>query len=74
MPNVQPCKACGKRIMLVKTGAGRMLPLNADPDPKGRWVIHDGVAVYAYGDMPPDSERYSTHWGDCPEANAFRRK
>ena len=42
--STRACIYCGKRIRFVTTAAGKLLPVNLDPDPAGNVVMRDGMA------------------------------
>lgn len=56
------------------TEGGRLIPLNADPDPRGEWQLaieprgHAPHAVYVRKDRRARFERglMVTHWLTCP--------
>lgn len=66
------CKGCGAEILWGKTEAGKSQPLDAKPDPNGKWVIWDGMVI-PWRDEP-DDERRTSHFATCSKATEFRRK
>lgn len=73
------CKKCPAQIEWVLTEAGKPMPINAEPDPKGNLVVvgveHDGTRQVKVADLftPADAVRYMPHWATCPKAEEFRR-
>lgn len=61
--NLSTCRGCGERIVWMKTEKGRNIPV----DPQS--IDADD---YAPGDLF-DPDTHISHWGECPEAERFRR-
>jgi len=69
------CKSCGARISWAKTDAGKNIPLDEVPNPRGNLVRTDlkgGVRV-AKEDDPPELVRWISHFATCPNAASHRR-
>lgn len=65
------CKGCGKTIEWHKTVAGKNIPIDPDPDPKGNIYFRNARAVYgAPGSQP---KMYVAHFVTCPKADQFRK-
>lgn len=72
------CKSCGARIFYAATKAGKRIPINAVPDPKGNLVVRraaDGTvrAVPAKEAQPEELHRHTSHFATCPDAADHRR-
>jgi len=71
------CRSCGARIRWVFTDKGHRMPLDPEPDPTGNIVIReDGDAHVITKDdvIPPQAERWISHFATCPEAARHRRR
>lgn len=60
--SVRPCRLCGASIEMVKTPAGKQMPV--DVSSRVTVVTNDGRVVT--GRTP--------HWSTCPNADEFRKK
>lgn len=74
-------KECNAPIFFATTWKNRQMPLDAEPNPEGKWVAErgdDGVwYVYPYNDEDFDessSTRYTSHFETCPFAHQFTGK
>lgn len=70
------CRSCGAPIRWVTTGAGNLMPLNAEPDPAGNIEVLEGdwAVVHPAGQTTLDpGERWMPHWAVCPQAKEWRR-
>lgn len=78
MPQQGNCNGCGAAILWVRTAAtNSLMPLDAEPNPKGNVVIKDGLAHTLNGSLfEPmlDGERYMPHHATCPHAAKYRKK
>ena len=54
------CKACGKKIVFLRTEKGSVIPVDAETT--------DAADEYY------DKERHTTHFITCPEAARFKKK
>jgi hypothetical protein len=73
----QRCRTCGARVLWVVTERGNKMPLDADPDPAGRFVLADGdppLAVYVGEGSAarPGEGRYQSHFASCPDSKKWR--
>ena len=81
---VQTCRACGRRIIFIKTLKGKTMPCDAEPvkfvpDVAGnnKYVLADGLLINGVIPMPGDTdvhEGYVSHFATCPSAESFRKK
>lgn len=82
-PAVTVCRACGARILFIKTVKGKTMPVDAEPvsfvpDTNGfaKYVTADGYVVTGVIPLPGDKdvhEGYISHFATCPSASAFRK-
>jgi len=82
-PAVTVCRACGARIIFIKTVKGKTMPVDAEPvsfvpDDNGfaKYVLSDGIVVRGVPPLPGDRdvhEGYISHFATCPSADAFRK-
>lgn len=84
-PKTTACRACGARIMFLKTAAGKTMPV----DEKGTFFLEvkDGPELFVLGDgttargqrvspeQREDADRfgYVSHFATCPKADQFRK-
>lgn len=66
----EPCRSCKAPVIWVRTTKGKMMPLNAEPDPNGSFAIIDGVAEPA---RLFDQTRYTSYFATCPQAKQWRK-
>jgi hypothetical protein len=75
------CRGCGAEIIWTITSGGKKMPVDAEPDPDGMFVLEwddDAAAAFAIhvraGDLGglADGDRYTSHFATCPNANSFR--
>lgn len=76
------CRSCKAPVRWAMTDAGKRMPLDAEPNPKGEWRL----AAAPAGELPravhvPESRRDALerelmipHWATCPYADRHRRK
>jgi hypothetical protein len=68
------CRSCGEPIFWTETVNGKRMPMDAEPDPLGKFVLEDEggetpTAVYS----PFESgDRYASHFASCPDALRWR--
>lgn len=71
------CRSCGAAIFFGSAGTGKAMPLDATPDPVGRYVIDRGggtcVALRVVTPADGAAPRYSSHFSTCPNAAQHRR-
>lgn len=75
------CHSCGAPILWVKTSKGSRMPLDAEPNSSGNWVIHDPSAPNPDAvRLPNDAaavykgEKYQSHFETCPEADQWSQR
>ena len=71
------CKSCKAEIHWTKTSKGRSMPMNAEPDPEGLWIIEKGRDDALLIRVVPDGwtgNRHTTHFATCPNAKGWRNK
>jgi hypothetical protein len=69
------CASCGAPIIFARTGSGKAIPIDAEPNPAGNIELADGTAK-SWGtshQWPPGADRYTTHFATCPHAAEHRR-
>ena len=82
------CRACGAPIVWAESERGRMMPIDAEPSPRGN-LIKIGVAErvdplrrrystvpivgVVAADDPSPAERYLSHFASCPHADQLRK-
>jgi len=66
------CSSCKQRIIWAKTASGKAIPLNPDPQPGGNLELKDGVARVVQ--PHPAVKLYTSHFANCPSANAHRKE
>jgi hypothetical protein len=86
-PTRQRCRACNAPLVSVITTAGRTMPLDPEPDPKGN-IRYTGRRVDSAAGVPTDEveyinestemkldeARYVSHFATCPQPEKFRKK
>lgn len=77
------CRACGARIIFIKTKAGKFMPCNPDPIPywqrdgaSGKVITTAGEVVSC--DLEGKRERVTgvgriSHFATCPSARKFKK-
>lgn len=76
------CRSCRAPIRWAITDAGRPMPLDAEPDPRGEWRLAAGArgeaprAVHVPEDRRAGLERelMIVHWATCPYADEHRKR
>lgn len=72
---METCRYCRARIVWARTHAGKLMPLDADPDPDGNVMLtrREGAGpeatVLGPGDplfMPEGMTRHMPHFATCP--------
>ena len=72
------CRGCGVAIRWVATAAtGKLMPLNAEPDPAGNVLLDDDgrAVVLGKGDAGASlfgEARYMPHHATCEKVDEFR--
>lgn len=69
---------CGAPVLWVRSENGKLMPLEAQPSPDGRYQIDGEVAYYLKGmfrDLAVEQGEplYKSHFANCPKANSHRR-
>lgn len=77
------CRSCGAFIVWAKSEAGKWLPFDFEPHPRGTFILtedFDATEPKAFpwrkfdqALLPLYRERWVPHWATCPQANAHRR-
>jgi hypothetical protein len=62
------CKACGAPMIWARTGSGKAMPLDAQPNPAGNVeLIGDSAKVWGTSHVwPPEQPRFMPHHATCP--------
>lgn len=81
--NFGQCYGCGKRIIWIKTKAGKNMPVDTgihhykkDPGGKEKIVTPDGdVVTGTIVDTPEEADGmgYISHFATCPQARNFKK-
>jgi len=72
---------CGAELVWCSTSTGKKMCLDAEPTRDGDWTIegedeptpravrlsNDAAATYT-------GDKYTSHWGTCPDRDSFRKK
>jgi len=69
---VNSCRSCGAAITWAKTTRGENIPLNPMPVVGGNIELKDGVARVVQ--PHPAVKLYTSHFANCPSANAHRKE
>lgn len=82
--NEATCRSCGKRILWIKTRAGKSMPCDADPvnyrynsESRTKLVTPDGCVIPCDIVQDPaeaEGRGYVPHWSTCDNPNKFRRR
>lgn len=76
------CRSCDSPIRWAKTAAGKVIPIDAEPNPKGNLQLgYVGGYMIAIVVGPADAvaaqaagiELYVSHFSSCPNAATHRR-
>lgn len=59
------CRSCGAKIRWTRTAAGKLMPLDYEPSPRGTVVLTSSSRREV---------KYISHLATCPQANLHRRK
>lgn len=78
MGEITTCRGskCSAQIRWVRTTAGELMPIDAEPVLGGNVeLIDDGTTAVVHGqpDLFADTPRYVSHFATCPNAKEFRR-
>lgn len=76
------CQSCGARIIRLRHERTRKVaPIDADPNPAGNVLVDLEAGTYRVltredraAAVPPEGDRYSTHFQTCPNAEQWRRR
>ncbi len=73
------CKGCTASIIWATTVNGKVMPLDAKPDPTGHFTLSPdkSAKLWALPAAPsdaPDRLRYTSHFATCPAAGRFRKE
>lgn len=69
------CKSCEKTITWAETPAGKPMPLDAEPSPRGTMALVGGKCWHATEeDRRLLRPLFVPHWATCPDAPSFRRR
>jgi hypothetical protein len=74
----EKCKSCGALIIWATTQSGKLMPLNAEPDPKGNLAISRWATVVAVHQRTDLTETqgmptHTSHFATCPNAAGHRK-
>lgn len=75
---ITACRSCGSSIRWAATKKGKLLPVDAEPNPAGSVELRERpgaipvAIVHSAGDRPLFGDRYLPHWAACPQADEWR--
>jgi hypothetical protein len=77
----EKCKSCGAAIIWATTQSGKLMPLDAAPDPKGNLAVQRYDKAIPATLVVPRSEMtevlglptHKSHFATCPNAAAHRK-
>lgn len=79
---MRPCNGCGGDIRLIKTEAGKWMPI--DPSPLPSHAAEGLTVITASGKVVANAKKewlvlvteqlFTPHWKNCPAADRFRRR
>lgn len=73
------CRSCGAEVTWVVTTNGKKMPVDAEPDPEGKFLLNDDdppLATYVHDDQRDGVDvnaLYQSHFATCPSAAMHRR-
>lgn len=68
------CRSCGADVIWATSTNGKAMPMDAQPDPKGTFVIVVGKARKATAeDDRLHRPRHTCHFATCEQADEWRR-
>ena len=69
------CNSCKAEIAWVRTKAGKLMPVDANPSPVGNLRVVDGQANYLGPKEKEDAEGplYLSHFATCPNGPQHRK-
>lgn len=72
---ISSCRSCGAPIIWVETERGRRMPVEAEPNSGGKFVLEDEEVDTPRALYQPtaNGERFESHFANCPQANEHRR-
>ena len=72
------CRSCGAEVRWAHTTFGKLMPLDAEPDPNGNVeLVGKGQQQLAIVHAQPTMDgglRYMPHHATCPDAEQWRRR
>jgi len=68
------CRSCDAHIAWVRTPAGKLMPLDAQPNPAGNVEVRDGVAIVHHQPPLTAEDLFMSHHATCPHADEWRRR
>jgi hypothetical protein len=72
------CRSCGAPILWARTLKNRLMPIDAEPDPKGALVMQAGSGRAIVRQLTeldaPERLRYTSHFATCPNAKQHRKE
>jgi hypothetical protein len=75
--DISTCESCGVEIVFLRhTRTGNLAPIEAKPDPSGRYVIDLVTNTYALvtGMKSADMHYHENHYVRCPQAKFWRTR
>lgn len=73
------CRSCKAPVIWARTPAGRNMPVDAEPSPKGNLVLDtrsQPAHVHVLGPLDEPAEglhRHESHFSTCPNADQHRK-
>ncbi len=71
---IKECRTCGAEIIWTITTTGKKMPVDAEPDSAGTFVLtEDGSDVRAKVDNAYRGPKHQSHFATCPDRADHRR-
>jgi hypothetical protein len=71
------CRSCGADILWTRTRKGKKMPVNREPDEKGRFVLlyhEDWILAHFDRRGSEPGAHYTSHYATCPDAEKWRKR
>jgi hypothetical protein len=72
---ISECRTCKAEIIWTVTTNGKKMPVDAEPDAAGTFVLTEGMnGVFAKVDNAYSGPKHQSHFATCAHAAEHRRK